>query len=258
VFSIIKKLILIFLIINLNSCKVEEDLLLGDCRQVILVTAKDNTHLNSRLYLYELKAEGWKCILGPFPAVIGKYGWAWGRSAFFHIPPGRIKREGDLRSPAGVFSLGSAYGYQKTIVPAIRWPYRYSHKDLIAVDDRKSRFYNRIINIQSVPAAKRDWISYEKMRRRDHLYKWLIEIRHNYHRPKMGGGSAIFLHVYRNTFSPTAGCTAISEFHLLQLLRRLDPARNPRFILLPAGGRSRLTGRIFKILGFPIEGKPNM
>jgi L,D-peptidoglycan transpeptidase YkuD (ErfK/YbiS/YcfS/YnhG family) len=38
-----------------------------------------------------------------------------------------------------------------------------------------------------------------------------------------GRGSAIFLHVARTGFAPTAGCVALTRKDLLRLLSRLSP-----------------------------------
>jgi len=48
-----------------------------------------------------------------------------------------------------------------------------------------------------------------------------------------GLGSAIFLHV--STGGPTAGCVSLPEGQLVEILRWLDPGRNPRIALGIAG-----------------------
>jgi L,D-peptidoglycan transpeptidase YkuD (ErfK/YbiS/YcfS/YnhG family) len=44
-----------------------------------------------------------------------------------------------------------------------------------------------------------------------------------------GLGSAIFLHV--STDGPTAGCVSLPEGQLVEVLRWLDPGRDPRIVL---------------------------
>ena len=51
------------------------------------------------------------------------------------------------------------------------------------------------------------------------------------HTPKRG--SCIFLHVWRGPESTTIGCTAMDEPRLVELLRALEPASKPAFVLLP-------------------------
>ena len=42
-----------------------------------------------------------------------------------------------------------------------------------------------------------------------------------------GAGSAIFMHIWRSDHEGTAGCIAMSEKHLLQVLHWLDKKQNP-------------------------------
>ncbi len=60
--------------------------------------------------------------------------------------------------------------------------------------------------------------------RQDALYDFIVEIDHNA-RPRIAGrGSAVFLHLARPRFAPTAGCIAMTKGAMLQLLRRLSPS----------------------------------
>ncbi len=59
--------------------------------------------------------------------------------------------------------------------------------------------------------------------RDDDLYDLIIEIDHN-DRPRIAGrGSAVFIHIARDGFKPTAGCIAFRRNDLLRLLERLGP-----------------------------------
>jgi L,D-peptidoglycan transpeptidase YkuD (ErfK/YbiS/YcfS/YnhG family) len=61
------------------------------------------------------------------------------------------------------------------------------------------------------------------LRRVDGLYDFIIEIDHNT-RPRIAGrGSAVFVHVARPGFSPTAGCVALKADALKRLLRLAGP-----------------------------------
>ena len=70
------------------------------------------------------------------------------------------------------------------------------------------------------------------MRRDDILYKWGVVVDHNA-AAIPGAGSCIFLHIWKSSSAPTAGCTAMPESDLVRLLRWLDPARHPILIQLP-------------------------
>ena len=59
--------------------------------------------------------------------------------------------------------------------------------------------------------------------RDDHLYDFIVEIDHNTSPRVAGRGSAVFLHLARANFGPTAGCVSMTESAMLRLLRRLGP-----------------------------------
>jgi L,D-peptidoglycan transpeptidase YkuD (ErfK/YbiS/YcfS/YnhG family) len=60
--------------------------------------------------------------------------------------------------------------------------------------------------------------------RDDHLYDFIIEIDHNT-KPRIARrGSAVFLHLARKNFSPTAGCVGMTKNAMLRLLSRIGPA----------------------------------
>lgn len=187
----------------------------------------------ARLVLFEKTGSGWTRTLGPLPAVIGKRGWAWGRSSLFTAPRGPRKREGDLRSPAGLFSLGIVYGFAPQRPTGIRFPYRRIYPDTVAVDDPRSRYYNTVFRSGSLPAHKRDWNSAEQMYRYPRLYRLLITVGHNSPRPRPAAGSAVFIHVWSGPGSYTAGCVALSHANLHRLLRHLRPTAGPLLALLP-------------------------
>jgi L,D-peptidoglycan transpeptidase YkuD (ErfK/YbiS/YcfS/YnhG family) len=55
------------------------------------------------------------------------------------------------------------------------------------------------------------------------LYDLVIEIDHNT-RPRVAGrGSAVFIHVAKPGFEPTAGCVAVTRDELRRLLNQLSP-----------------------------------
>jgi L,D-peptidoglycan transpeptidase YkuD (ErfK/YbiS/YcfS/YnhG family) len=62
----------------------------------------------------------------------------------------------------------------------------------------------------------------DRLRRDDDLYDMVIEIDHNT-RPRVAGrGSAVFIHVAKPRFAPTAGCVALRPRDLKMLLRRIN------------------------------------
>ena len=59
------------------------------------------------------------------------------------------------------------------------------------------------------------------MYRKGSIYDLVIPIKYNFLKPKIGKGSAIFLHITKN-YKPTAGCIAISKNDFLILLRLIN------------------------------------
>ena len=204
-------------------------------RQMIVSTTADWDAVDATLQRYERDGAGqpWRPVGAPIPAAVGRAGLGWGTG--LHpgaLPDGPGKREGDGRAPAGVYRLSSAFGYAAPAeVPWIRLPYVQSDSSIECVDDLRSRFYNRRVDRDTIPAP--DWSSHEEMRRPDDLYEWGVWVDHNSAPPAPGGGSCIFLHVWAGPGAATSGCTAMAEDDLRALLAWLDPRARPVLVQLP-------------------------
>jgi L,D-peptidoglycan transpeptidase YkuD (ErfK/YbiS/YcfS/YnhG family) len=156
-------------------------------------------------------------------------------------PDGPRKREGDGRSPAGVYAIGEAFGYPETLETGLE--YHGMLEGHWCVDVPASPLYNRIVDTREVGAAAVKESS-EPMRRDLHVdgdqrYRIGFVIEHNAAGRRMAG-SCIFAHVWKAPGEPTAGCTAMSDPDLQELLRWLDRRRSPRFVLLPRAEYERL------------------
>lgn len=203
-------------------------------RQLVIVAAENEDGIHAKVSLFERASRGWRPVVKDLRAVIGKKGLALGEGLAFELPASGLpkKHEGDLKSPAGVFEIGDAYGYAPKS-PGFKLPYTQLTEAFEGVDDPASRFYNRIVDTSRLARAERDWHSHETMRLKDDEYKWLAVIRHN-DANMPGGGSLIFLHVWRDAEHGTAGCTAMAEPNLLKVLRWIDPAKHPLIVQVPA------------------------
>ena len=156
----------------------------------------------------------WRKTLGPWPAVIGRGGLA---------PVGE-KREGDGRTPSGVYRIGTAFGTED--LPDTEWAYRRTTDADIWIDDAGSPQYNQWAALPTSAA------SYEKMRRDDGLYDLAAVIEYNTNPVVPGYGSAIFLHIWRaDGTQPTAGCVAIERKRMRRLLGWLSEERAPVIFL---------------------------
>ena len=127
------------------------------------------------------------------------------------------KVEGDKKTPIGKFSLGSLY-YRKDRVskPLTKLKCIPIKKEMGWCDDVKNKkFYNKIMKI------RKKKIKHEKLFRRDSKYDLMIPINYNTHKPKIGKGSAIFLHLSKN-LNPTLGCINLKKKDFLILAKLIN------------------------------------
>lgn len=127
------------------------------------------------------------------------------------------KREGDGGTPRGAFRLRRLWWRaERHACPETLLPVHRIAPDDGWCEDPRDRHYNRPIK---VPASS----NADRLARADHLYDFIIELDHNT-RPRIAGrGSAVFIHVARPQFAPTAGCVALRLDTLRRLLARLGP-----------------------------------
>lgn len=223
--------------------------------QMIVVTTSDWNVVEGRLQRYERSAphETWRRVGEPISIVVGKKGMGWGIGVMATDEPGvrrasdPVKKEGDGRAPAGVFALGTAFGYASQPLPGSKMPYLNLTPSIECVDDVRSKYYNRVVDRSTVAP---DWNSSEHMRSVGEAYRWGIVVGHNgsvmknnAHPPVPGGGSCVFLHIWRSPSQGTAGCTAMPQNELETLLTWLDPKRKPMLVQLPAAAYARLIDR---------------
>jgi L,D-peptidoglycan transpeptidase YkuD (ErfK/YbiS/YcfS/YnhG family) len=127
------------------------------------------------------------------------------------------KREGDGGTPSGTFRLRRLWWRADRLPrPRTGLPVRPIRRDDGWCEDPRDRRYNRPIQVPADDAGDRLW-------RADRLYDLIVELDHNT-RPRVAGrGSAVFIHVARPGFAPTAGCIALDARALSRLLARVGP-----------------------------------
>jgi L,D-peptidoglycan transpeptidase YkuD (ErfK/YbiS/YcfS/YnhG family) len=200
---------------------------LQESTQLITVKARSWNGPVAELQLFERtdNQNAWISI-NTFEVVIGKNGLACGQS-LIPVPAGTtvFKKEGDHKSPAGLFGLSFAFGYTQNTESKINWPYLPLNDNFRGVDDPESLYYNCIVDETKIKL--RDWQSSETMLRADGLYKWGLVIDYNLRPCVKGAGSQIFMHIWRGAGIGTEGCTAMPEERMLEILRWIDGGRNP-------------------------------
>lgn len=193
-------------------------------KQLLLVLGDTDTSITAIMQRYELGKTGMFVKVGsPIPVTVGRTGFS-GCEADTDSSFVLNKKEGDGKTPSGIYPLGKVYGYG----PKPSWmqmPYIVSTPEIICVDDSKSAHYNMIISSSNVD--EKDWDSHEDMLRKDGQYKFCVEVHYNCCQAVKGDGSCIFMHIWKGPGLPTAGCTAMAETDLVEVLKWVNPDSNP-------------------------------
>ncbi len=188
--------------------------MIGESSQILLVRNMNPVLADVQVLALEKRDGRWQSTFAPMEGVIGRNGFAL---------PGE-KREGDGRTPSGIFPLGTVFGYEPSF--PTRMPYRQATVDDLWIDDVHADDYNRWVKRGATRAS-----SFERMRREDDLYKYGIVVEYNTNPVIKGLGSAIFFHLWKGREKPTEGCIALSEEDLIRVIRWLDPAARPLVIM---------------------------
>jgi L,D-peptidoglycan transpeptidase YkuD (ErfK/YbiS/YcfS/YnhG family) len=124
------------------------------------------------------------------------------------------KKEGDGATPEGVFSLSPEVWYRSDKVDLEKIKHLNCRPITLNdgwCDDSKKPEYNQHVILPFDG-------SHEKLWRDDDAYDLIVVIPWN-QQAATGKGSAIFLHVARESMPPTAGCVAFYKNDLLEILQ---------------------------------------
>jgi L,D-peptidoglycan transpeptidase YkuD (ErfK/YbiS/YcfS/YnhG family) len=149
-------------------------------------------------------------------------GWLFAGALVIPVALGRTgikadKREGDGGTPRGRFHpVRLWWRADRRPRPQTSLPERRIGPADAWCEDPHDRRYNQPFRRSATELG-------DRLRRDDALYDLIVEIDHNT-RPRVAGrGSAVFLHVARPGFGPTAGCVTMRRPDLQRLLGRLTP-----------------------------------
>ena len=133
------------------------------------------------------------------------------------VVPAADKREGDGASPAGIWPIRKVlYRPDRGAAPRSALSVEPIAPDDGWCDDPDDRAYNRPVKLPYPARAEAMW-------REDGVYDLVVVLGHNDDPPVAGLGSAIFLHLAREDFSPTHGCVAVARADLEALLALARP-----------------------------------
>ena len=126
------------------------------------------------------------------------------------------KKEGDGITPKGIFKLTKVF-YREDKIKNIKAKIKKIEikKNMGWCDDPKSRFYNKLVKLPNK-------FGNEKLYRKDNIYDIVIVLNYNMHPIIKNKGSAIFIHVAKKNYKPTAGCVALKKKDLIKLLKYIN------------------------------------
>jgi D-alanyl-D-alanine dipeptidase len=230
-----RTLLLLLLVATFASAQSE---LVAKADKLIVVTTPDFDSVHGTLNRYEKVGGKWTPLGGPVAIVVGKSGIGWTNDLFplKNVP---VKHEGDGRSPAGIFELTQTFGFADALPDAK--DYLPLTATIECVDDVKSAHYGHIVDRSK---ARPDWDSSEKMREIS-LYKWGVVVPYNMSNTKPGAGSCIFLHIAPASGNGTAGCTAMPEANIEEIVHWIG--RGAVLVQMPEAQYARMK----KQLGTP-------
>ncbi len=208
--------------------------LLNQSKQILVVTTDSWDTYQGYLQPYERSGpnNAWQPVGNGWPVVVGKKGLGWGANYKTYSVSGPIKQEGDTKAPAGVFTIGSAFGFSPTADQQLKLSYIPITKNTFCVDDNNSKYYGKVIDTSKVPA--KDWNSGEVMIEANPSYIKGLVVNYNIKGNMPKGGSCIFMHIMGpSSTDGTEGCTAMEKSNVSWLLNWLDPKANPLLVQLP-------------------------
>jgi L,D-peptidoglycan transpeptidase YkuD (ErfK/YbiS/YcfS/YnhG family) len=124
-------------------------------------------------------------------------------------------KEGDNVTPKGIFKITKIYfrpdriKHIKTNIKKIK-----IKKNIGWCDDPKSRFYNMQIKLPNK-------YSHERLYRNDNVYDLIAVLNYNTNPIIKNKGSAIFIHIAKNSYKKTEGCIALKKEHLINILTHI-------------------------------------
>ena len=126
------------------------------------------------------------------------------------------KIEGDKCTPSGIYSIEKIYYREDRLsMPELDFQIIPINKNFGWCDDIHSTYYNKFIKFPFSCSA-------EFLYREDDIYNIICIISYNTNPIIKNKGSAIFLHVAHTNYSETAGCLALKQDDLIELLQNID------------------------------------
>jgi len=129
-------------------------------------------------------------------------------------------KEGDAKTPVGVFHFNRAFGIADD--PGSLIPYVKVDQDTYwSGDPREGYRYNELVNLKDLPGLDVESGDSEHIIDYVYHYQYCLNISYN-EECTPGLGSAIFLHCFGPVKPYTGGCVAIPEDYMRFVMRRVN------------------------------------
>lgn len=196
---------------------------------VVSTDGWDSSKGKARMFERSSPKAKWKATGKLIDVVIGRNGSAWAVESA-PATAATFKKEGDGRSPAGLFPLEHAFGFASK-PEQLKFPYTKIEETTECIDDAASTHYNEIVDRLRVGIF--DWKRSEKMREFTPEYELGVFVAFNSYPVRRGDGSCIFLHIWKDATTPTSGCIAMARPDLERIVTWIDSKKNPYLVHLP-------------------------
>lgn len=176
----------------------------SEAEQLVVAAAYGKT--TAWISMHEKDAQGlWHMIMST-PGFIGREGL--GKT-----------REGDGKTPVGVYTFNRAFGIAED--PGCALPYVRAGEDTYwSGDVREGRHYNELVSLKEFPDLDKE--NSERILDYYLQYQYCLNISYN-QEGKAGLGSAIFLHCFGDRKPFTGGCIAIPEDKMRFVMQHVSP-----------------------------------
>jgi len=210
--------------------------ILDGATRLVLISVPDMNSTKATMQTFERDSPtaSWKRSSKPEPCVVGARGIGWG-DPFRSFAKGDepVKREGDQRTPAGIYRLGASFGFAKTNRPG------YLHLTPgrnFCVNDPRSPLYGRIVprSTAGTKVSGEDMVDFPLNKR-----GLVINYPPN---PAAKAGSCIFVHVWGGEGVGTAGCVALPEARVAHLQEWTRKQQHAAIAILDEDGIGRFDG----------------
>ena len=178
-----------------------------DADQLLIVAGFSEDATDAWVSLHEKRSDGsWRMVMTT-PGFIGKSGL--GKT-----------REGDAKTPTGVYRFNRAFGIADD--PGCAIPYVKVDEDTYwSGDVREGYHYNELVSLKDLPGLDLESGDSEHIIDYPYHYQYCLNISYN-EAGTPGLGSAIFLHCFGPAKPFTGGCVAIPEEQMCFVMQKID------------------------------------